>query len=66
MTLSCARRFKARRFRWMIAGGLKEGIKENFIQITNNINGLKAFLAEEAGFEPAIRFPVYTLSRRAP
>ena len=23
-------------------------------------------LAEEAGFEPAIRFPVYTLSRRAP
>jgi hypothetical protein len=23
-------------------------------------------MAEEAGFEPAIRFPVYTLSRRAP
>jgi hypothetical protein len=23
-------------------------------------------LAEGAGFEPAIRFPVYTLSRRAP
>lgn len=23
-------------------------------------------MAERAGFEPAIRFPVYTLSRRAP
>ncbi len=24
------------------------------------------FLAERAGFEPAIAFPLYTLSRRAP
>ena len=57
MTLSCARRFKARRFRWMIAGGLKEGIKENFIQITNNINGLKVFLAEEAAQFPCDLIP---------
>ena len=27
---------------------------------------LRAYVAEGAGFEPAIRFPVYTLSRRAP
>ena len=26
----------------------------------------RSLLAEGAGFEPAIRFPVYTLSRRAP
>jgi hypothetical protein len=28
--------------------------------------GARADLAEGAGFEPAIRFPVYTLSKRAP
>jgi len=41
----------------MIAGGLKEGIKENFIQITNNINGLKVFLAEEAAQFPCDLIP---------
>jgi len=41
----------------MIAGGLKEGIKENFIQIANNINGLKVFLAEEAAQSPCDLLP---------
>jgi hypothetical protein len=30
------------------------------------LGGEKRRLAEGAGFEPAIRFPAYTLSRRAP
>jgi len=34
--------------------------------IVERISALEAALAEGAGFEPAIRFPAYTLSRRAP
>jgi hypothetical protein len=33
---------------------------------SRNCNTLRGSLAEGVGFEPTIRFPVYTLSKRAP
>jgi len=57
MALSCERKFNVQRFRWMVACRSKDGIKENFIQIAKNINGLKVFLAEEAAQFPCDLIP---------
>ena len=43
---------------WGIEGGIQE--------ISSYFNKLIGERAEGVGFEPTIRFPVYTLSKRAP
>lgn len=46
--------------------GTKLGTERPQLTKRNNNRRLSGYLAERAGFEPALRFPVNTLSRRAP
>jgi hypothetical protein len=44
-----------------VAGAYRSGLRPNGSHITG-----ESGMAERVGFEPTIRFPVYTLSKRAP
>ena len=47
-------------------GGCFEGRPSLAFENESETSSVQRRVAEGAGFEPAIRFPVYTLSRRAP
>jgi hypothetical protein len=46
--------------------GLNVGCKSHDKLNINNYNGLQKHVAERVGFEPTVRFPAHTLSKRAP